>query len=685
MGKLKFTLSNIFLWLGLIASCLIFENVSFLSNNTKGMADLHFYMLFAFTSICYITYFVLDFVCNRSRVDYVLLGILLIGLGAGLAGIWLMKDFSLTGINTYSFTINTSDKLRQSFSLLTFIVSVYALLFVFNKNYPSFRKLPILFIIVMALCYIAIIYALCTEMWKVTFNLQLDYRIAITSFFWNDNMFCGVLLMGILCAIGLNYFKKNVLSYISIFGFFAIILLVGSLTSTLVSTVTIVIYFLVEIVLTIKKNAKKGMTFLIIYLAILVSLVLFFAISLAFDFGQLSNFCRYFAANFGNANYKTLSLRTITWGHTINYLGSNPLQLIFGVGFDNSPSIVNGFWYAFEEKDLIISSTHSGYYQILMNFGIVGLAIYGLLVFYYFYSAIKLIKYDTRFAFLYLLIGMSMFAYAVMESVILFNPNAMGIVVGVLFYLPVLNKYKHLKHRNLGDDVIEIEKPSRMDITLVNKSLARLFMGLIAVACAFFIFPVIRDNESLRYLLVNIVVVLVLCLLTIPFIVSCFAKIKNKAIFILTSTINVLGLLTMTGCLMAMQYISPNFMGGGLEWLIPSILFLALAAETLFAFISSKRSFKEYLTGLLGASKLAFMGLIGMIIASVICYLYIDKFELSPMTFIIFAAGILLIYYVFSLSIPFKDSKLIYNHYNSLGISSLKNDVIKDRLEALNE
>ena len=564
MGKLKFTFSNIFFWLGLIASCLMFENVSFLSSNTKGLSDTHFYLLFAFIAICYITYYVLDFVFNRSQVDFVLLAVLLIGLASGLVGIWSIQDFTLTGVNTFNFTINSWEKIRQSLSLVTFVSTVYAILFVFNKNYPSMKKVMVIYAVVIMLCYVSIIYSLITEMDKYVDDLSLT-RIspaAITSFYWNGNMYCGMLILGILSSIGLNYFKKNALSYVSIIIFLAMIVMVGSLTSILVAVCLVPIYFLLEIIFTIKKDFKRGIARLFIYLSVILSLVILFAISLNFNLGQFSNFCKYLYMNFETARYSTLSFRTFTWGSITNYMGANPLQLIFGAGYVNSDRIVAGFWHAYSGENITFFSAHSGYYQILMNFGVIGLLIYALFVVYYIYCFVKLLKTDTRFAFLFLLIGIAIFAYAVMESVIMFNPNALGILVGTAFFLPMINKYKHLKHTSLGSDVIEVEKPPLMDSNLLGKSLARIFMGLLATACAFFVFPFMREYESLRYLLINIIVALGLCLLFVPFIISSFARCRIRGLFLAISIFDVVVVFGLTIYLICRYYISKDFMAG---------------------------------------------------------------------------------------------------------------------------
>ena len=97
-----------------------------------------------------------------------------------------------------------------------------------------------------------------------------------------------------------------------------------------------------------------------------------------------------------------------------------------------------------------------------------------------------------------------------------------------------------------------------------------------------------------------------------------------------------------------------------------------------------KRSFKEYLQTFIGTTKLSFTGLLGVAIPILIVILLKDKIEASPLVLIIYPVIGLELYFLFSYIIPFGDLKDIVNQYNALAIYSLKRDVVKDRLEALN-
>ena len=318
MGKLKFTLSNILFWISLIASCLLLENVAFMTNNSKGgLNDAHFFMFFALAIIGYIAYFIIEHVKNHVTIDFFMLGVLSIGFICSMIVIWNMRVMPLFSKYPSSFYVYSQDywqQTRHSLSLLVFVISIYAILFFFNKNYPSGRKIQVLLFIIMVVCYGLIIYSLIKEMDAYVYNIvnmPLHPR-SIKSLFWNSNMFGGMIVMGLCAAIGLNVYKKNAFSYISLFAFAVEIVFIGSITCVISALGILVFYFLIEIILTIKRRAARGISFLVIYLSIVVSLVVVFALGLTCEMGTFSNFCRYMFKGVNGANYHTLTDRTFT-------------------------------------------------------------------------------------------------------------------------------------------------------------------------------------------------------------------------------------------------------------------------------------------------------------------------------------------------------------------------------------
>ena len=690
MGKLKFTLANILFWISIIASCLLLENVAFLSSDLKGgLNNTIFFMLFALAMIGYLAYFIVGHVKNKTTIDFFLIAVLGIGFGCALVSIFSFKQISFESSNpdySFSYMVDAWEHVRQALSLVTFFVTLYALLFFFNKNHPSIRKLSFIFIIILIICYISIIYSLIAEykLYEDIF-LTVDSSKEMQSLFWNPNMFAGFILMGIASAMGLNYFKKNVFSIISIPLFLIEIIFIGSLTSILIAIAAILVYSLIEIIFVIRKNVKKGVWLLALYLFGVVAIYIIFACGLQLDMGNFSIFCNYLKRKIVNADYLTFTHRTFLWAASLKLLGENPLNLIFGFGFRNSQIVLGGYQSAIKLSEYAPISSHSAYIQILMNFGIIGATIYGSFLIYYLYCFIRLLRKDARFALIYAVIGGIFLGYASMESVICFNPNVQGLLVGLVFFLPMINKYKHYKHPQLGDDALEVENPATLDEDLITKSMAKIFMSLTFVACSFFAIEMFREVESLKYMLLNIVASLFIFTLFFPFIISSQSRSKGRVPYVIIVALNiglVLGGLTY---LVIRYYQNPTIVAEDAKWVYPILLIIVLVFETLFYAIIRKRSFKEYLQTFIGTTKLSFIGLLGLAAPILVFILLKDKIEVSPLTLIIYPFIGLELYFLFSYIIPFGDLKEIINQYNDIAVHSLKMEVVKDRLEVFND
>ena len=692
MGKLKFTLSNILFWLAIGASCLLLENVAFLSSNLhNGLNSSLFFMLFTMAMVGYISFFVIEHIKNKVSIDFLLYGVFAAAIAGGMVAIWTFTDIHMVNgddTRTFDYALTNWDKITQTLSFIVFIFTVYSIVFFFNKNYPSIRKVRVIFVIIALVCYAASIYSLVAEIDKIVYNLSMPLDTKeLVSIFWNTNMFCGTLLMGILACIGLNYFKKNVFSYISILFFEVMILFCASITSTLVSLVVVVVYFLLEIIITLTRKQKRGFVFLAIYLFIVVGFILLFASSLKFNLGSLSNFFSTVYNSLKNANYKNFSNRTFIWDSITAFISRDTLDVMFGYGFRNSNFIIGGFTYMKNGGEYSALSAHSGYMQVLMNFGVVGVVIYAAFIFYYFYSFIRVFRKEPRFALLFALIGISMLVYGSMESVFLFNPNTQGILVGTAFFLPMVNKWKHFRRSSLGDDTLEVEKPEVLKPNLICQSLAKLFMGLAACLVPLYAFTMFREHIFFKYLILNIIVILLLCALTIPFIVSCLSIKRTRKKFIFFSVLNILLIGGAFSYLIFRYYMNDTMMMENAKWIYIVLLTIVLVGECIFFGTAKRQTFKDYAYTLLGMSKNSFMGLIGIAGFTVGAYFLSDKIEIysNPLTLVVYVIIALMIYFLFSYFVPFKDQKEIVAHYNSLAIYDLKRDVVFDRLGVINE
>ena len=688
MGKLKFTLSNILFWTGIIASCLLLEDVGFLTTSyTGGLAETHFFMLFTIAFGSFLSFFLIEHIKNKVSVDYVLIGVLIMCYAMGCVAIWAFDGVVFDGVQHFEYLLSYWEQGKQTISLTVFMLATYATLFHFNKNYPSIRKIKIVYILIIVLCLLASVYSWIFEYDSIIYNLtpNIGYK-DITSFFWNPNMYCLMLLLGIFSCFGLNYYKKNVVSYIGMFAFMIMICLVASLTSIAVGLASLFVYFIIEIIFTMRKSHKRGLIGLVIYLFIIATIAVLLACALNFQMGPVSDFFKSVYKNFSTAHYANLTERTIIWDELIGFLRQNTLTLLFGVGFRNSYHVVGGLVYAHQGSEFTSLSCHSGYLQIFMNFGVVGLAAYAMFFFYYLYCLIRLAKKDGRFTLLFGLIGFALMGYAVMESIIFLNPNTLGLLICAFFYLPVINKHKHFKHHQLADSLLNIEKPEPLEPNLITKSVAKVLMSLVVIPVSFLIFPIFREDELMKYFLINLSVLIFVCSLFIPFISSCLSYKKHRFVSSLILSINS----TMVGLVVAYLILRNTFYGyfqfDDTKWVFPGLLVMVFIGECIVLGFARDRKFKDYLVTYIGISKNSFMGLLGSGAIIVTTYFILSYMDLaSPLTYVIYPFIVLIAYYLASYLVRFKDQKQIIKAYNQACLYSLKMDVLEDRLGAYDD
>ena len=689
MGKLKFTLSNILLGVSLIATCLILENIGFTSHeHISGIGQPIFFMLFALAMGGYLSYFLIEHIKNKVSLDFVLVAILMMCFMGGCLAIWQFSGVSLDGIEHYEYSVTNWDKVIQTLSLITYILAIYSVLFYFNKNHPSIRKIKIVYVIIILVCLFLTIYSWIKEFDAIVFNLSaVDNPKMVQSLFWNPNPFSLFLLLGIFSCFGLNYFKKNVFSYVVMFYLAFFICVVASITGMAIMFASMFIYFLIEICFVIRKNTTKGLILFTIYLVILSSFVVLLACALNYDMGGLSKFLRFLYKNFADANYGDFSKRSITWNCSIDYIGQRPFNLLFGFGYQNSNRIIGGFWYAYYgEVQTSWLSAHSGYIQTLMNFGLVGVITLFLFFVYYLYCFFRLLKKDARFALIYFSIGAALIVYASMESIICLGVGSLGLLIGAFFYVPMMNKWKHYKHPNLGNDVIEVNKIKPMTSVSITKSIAKVFMGLIAVAICMFIFPLFRSEGIGIYFIVNIIVLLFICMMFVPFIISAISKRHSRKVASILCSINFLVVSAPIVYLGVRYYFHSDWFASGAEWLFPVFIIIILVGETFIFGVAKSMKFKDYVSTYVGASKNSFMGLLGAGAIALVGYFVLNYLDLSsPLTYAIYPVSVLLAFYLASYLVPFKDQKQFIYEYNESLMYSMKMEVLKDRLGDYNE
>lgn len=690
MGKLRFAFTNIMFWVAIIASILVFEDITFFEKGTAesfmlpGMQDPYFFMFFGIAAFCFVVMILYETFFNRTKVSKLALVVCLTILVCGIIGICSFDGMTFTN-GAAPIVVDEWSKTKHILSFVLFVLTIYSVLFYFNKNHPSIKRLRFLFLIIILVTYFFVIYSIVTEYWKYEMiaNTKLDEEIphvSVQSLFNNSNMFAGFILMGICASMGLNYFKKNPLSYISIIGFSIIQVFACSLTSIIITLGGTFLYFLVEIIADFKKYKTGPVPFvkLTIVLMIYVAIILMFCLAQVYDVGAVTAFCRYLYRELSTSDFNSFTNRREIWEAAIGASNQNVTTLLFGYGFRNSEYIVGGLMNVDDHR----ISCHNGYLQILLNFGIIGLVAFGIFIFVYLYSLIRLFKRHLRFSLIFLIIGFSYFALATMESIIAFNASATGIIIGAAFYLPVVNKYRHFRHREVGNYAIDYHSsPKLLKPELMARWASRFLLSLMAIVSVFFIFDEFRADTHIFYTLVNTLCVLGLLFFSWPYLNALWAKSGQLYKYLFHSLLFVIPVALLASGSSVMVFTQAENANHGFIWICPAVLILYLLLEISIYSIILHGSFKLYLNTFVGI-KTSLGSLIGAGGYIVLAYFVRDYLIPNSMiTYLLLALGAGLFYYSFSFITPFKDLFEVVRFAGEFDANLMKIDVIRDRLE----
>ena len=142
MGKLKFTLSNIWLWLSLAGVTILTENLQFLTSGMKQGLNFAPMFIMCFVGIgSLFMFFFLNHKENKMKLDFVLLPAFIIFGIVFIAAIWI-QDASGSipfrdGGGANEFVITTFDKVKATLGLVMFFAFLYGMFFMFSRTQPN--------------------------------------------------------------------------------------------------------------------------------------------------------------------------------------------------------------------------------------------------------------------------------------------------------------------------------------------------------------------------------------------------------------------------------------------------------------------------------------------------------------------------------------------------------------------
>ena len=548
MGKLRFVLSNFWLWASVLLGCVFAENLAVLTPNPRaGFNNTTYWMIAICCFLCLGIYVYLEHKKNKVKFDKILLPVM-IGLTIIMVGTIFMQN-SETFISPYDSTRSVTvsftllDKSKHAIKLIFLMAFSYVTTFTMFANRPSTRSMLFLPVILLIVAYTAFGYSLFTESKDIVAYFRSVSSKRIRSYFLNANTYGVTLLLGIMACFVINYYKPNAFTYLTIPLFMFTTVLTYSAASILVAFIAVILYFIIEIFRNVKKHFILTISiasFVLIGLTVFIVVVNQLADEHNLFVNNLEASIKYFfdTLHYGNMNGRSKFIKIF-----IQYGSDNIVHTIFGRGFGTSDEYIIGVFRSINPAwDAI--SCHNGIVQIFFTFGLVGVFAYLALFGVFGYSIAKCLAYKQRsFAFIYLICFFGLLANSFAETNNFYDLGFKETGMTLIFIMPPIVKAKYLSRPEKIEEIKKIKTHAKFDPMKVGEITAMIILILIAATIASFMSPyAILNPEIYLYIILG----LVGCLLLFPYLIAMWLKSDDPVRRTLHVSFNIIGLLGFT-------------------------------------------------------------------------------------------------------------------------------------------
>ena len=688
MGKLKFTLSNLWFWIALVFMAFLTENLSLLTSNIKAGFNITTLAVLSIGCLaCLVMYYFVNHEENKVKLDVILLpSIAIVGLTM-LLSIWLQKGGTFeyaNGEGSIEVAFSNYEKLRASIILVLFLAFTYAFTFMMNINRKSNRIIVFMAYVGVATALISVAYSLATEMniYVSIFKGDPIPNLSIDSFYGNKNYYGGILFIGIMTCIVLNYYRPRLHWYVLMCALYVILISTAAVLPSLICTIAVPVYLLEEIIRFAVKKKWKYSVFALISMLLLMSLAILFYWGSRHSWNGFIGLDVYISQTFKTKNFITYSGRTVIWQHAIPLCFDNPIHAIFGHGFMLSEKYILAFTGAFNNSvESGVRTTHNGYLETLFDYGLIGLVVEAILLGYFVYACIRLLlEKRFHFVFIYAFVVLCCSAFNFCESSSFFDAGVKEIYMTMVFMMPVIGEYKLSRRPEKIEEIKNLPvQRKEMDSIKLGQSVAWVLMSFLIVAACSLVATTVYQTPWFKNLMLNVVIGLAICLLFVPYLVTLYYKGHEKLHFILHSVFN--GLLIPAVLVIGYLFMRTEAsMKAMIPYLLPGLLFLVLLIEVVVYSLIKNGSIKEwasvFVKGSFVINRYALVG--GALITLIPC---IVLPALGLMNYFIYLTCIILGlmgYYMVFHFLPAKGGKEILDYYNELALWNIKRVALKD-------
>ena len=689
MGQFKYILSSLWFWVIIVLSCFFVENIALLSDGVPmdGFSNPVFYIITALILAMMGVYFFLEHKKNKMKAGWVVLSILIIVFICICIAIWTNPSSTYfinngTGEDgTLTFSIN--EKIRYTIQLFISFVVIYMMMFTFVKGRLRFAKLKWLAYAVIILVVLASIFSLIFEVgvYKTIFEGTPNGE-GVGSFFINPNIFGLCLMLGMMACILVNFPHSKWWSYILMFFFFGVMIFTLSNTALLISSAILIVYLSSKIIIGyIQRHYIRSSVFIILIFAAAIGLLIVYLIGESKQWPLMIAFKEFLRRFVFTGDFGTFSNRTEIWSWAMDLLKKDPLRLVFGYGYGASSKLIMTYSTIFGHA---VRTCHSGYVEVFLMSGIVGLSFYAIGIGFGFYSIIRLfIRKQFRFALMYLLFYFCILTHNLVESTRFFDVSTSGAIIMLLFYLPPVAAWQHMRKPQL------VKQAAHNDVWQNNVSSASIIrvitlviISLVLTLSISFLTNFPYENALFRDIILWSLFFLVASLLFLPYFVALIYRHSTNARFVVRLVIYGTLLLGI-GCGTGFAFYTYLNVGISNAIILSIVCYLiaGLILTTLFRFIFHGR-FKAWVLETLHAIvvtsglTVSFTAVIGGTI-TIIINAFIPFDALTLLT--VMGMNLLIFYLIFTF-MPFKDRIEMAKEFNDEGLFNWRRAVVKDKI-----
>jgi hypothetical protein len=408
---------------------------------TTLMSSTEFYLTFSLCAVLFLTVIYIAKHYFGIRINWVFFSLVVLLFLIDVVAILSFPEWTvLTGV----YHVTVSLRLRYITFWLAACMAFYVFFAIMPKSVNNVKAWGVYYLLAIIIVLSAIIYSYITESSKYVsfFSGEMDkFKIYIVSYTNNRNTYGTLLIVGIASSILAFQYSRKIICFFTSFFFYVNSLFVGGRSSLICATFLLLGFIVFDLIRNIKRRPFLNSLFLFLILACCLSI--FFLPNVI---GQPNNFLgtisKYFSTLFNFSDFRfseTISTRTSIWEDIISILFSNSFRAFFGVG-DWNFSWLLGFHVSGSSS--YIESAHSGFFDVMGRFGVLGLCFYLAMISYFIYVCYKNLKSNHIETVTSLLLFFCVLFHGLSEDTNFLNMQSKDMMFLFLVFMPVITTHQ---------------------------------------------------------------------------------------------------------------------------------------------------------------------------------------------------------------------------------------------------